>query len=216
MQHALVAQEIVEICQALSQRNFLAAADGNVSVRLSDQEILITPAGLNKARIQHSQMAVITLENEVLAGTPSSERLMHLEVYRACPQARAVVHAHPPTAIAWTIARPELAELPAECMSELILALGRLPVVPYARPGTKEMGANLLPFLPGCRAMILARHGALSWGEDLMEAYNGIERIEHSALILKTARELGALTTLPDHEVEALRTLRKNLGERTL
>lgn len=211
-----IASEIVEVCRSLNARNFLAAADGNVSVRLSDQEILITPAGLNKSRIEPGQMAVITLDNKIVSGNPSSERLMHLAVYQACPQAKAVVHAHPPTAIAWTIARPELSELPAECMSELILALGRIPVVPYARPGTEEMGKNLLPFLPACRAMILARHGALSWGESLEEAYNGMERIEHSALILKTAQELGGLTMLPAEEVAKLRELRKKLGDRIL
>lgn len=210
------AEAIVEICRALNARNFLAAADGNVSVRLSDEEILITPAGLNKSRVRPADMAVLTLDNEVVSGNPSSERLMHLEVYRRCPKAKAVVHAHPPVAIAWTIARPELSELPAECMSELILAVGRVPVVPYARPGTSEMGTNLHPFLPACRALVLARHGALSWGESLEEAYNGIERIEHSAVILKAAHELGGLSALPATEVEELRMLRAKLGERIL
>src|SRR5581483_2454180 len=124
-------------------------------------------------------------------------RLMHLEVYRSCPKAKAVVHAHPPTAIAWTIAHPEMKMLPSDCMSELILAVGDLPVVPYARPGTLNMGEVLRPYLPGSRVMILARHGALSWGEDLDEAYNGMERLEHTALILKSAWELGGLTALP-------------------
>ena len=211
-----IAEAIVDTCRALNARNFLAAADGNVSVRLSDEEILITPAGLNKSRVSPQDMAVITLANEIRSGTPSSERLMHLEVYRRCPQARAVVHAHPPVAIAWTIARPELRELPAECMSELILAVGRVPVVPYARPGTLEMGTNLHPFLPACRALVLARHGALSWGESLEEAYNGMERIEHSAVILKAAQDLGGLTSLPPAEVEELRKLRAKLGERIL
>jgi len=216
VQRKQIAAEIVDTCRALNARNFLAAADGNVSVRLNEREIMITPAGQNKSRTSPGDMAIITIDNEILEGKPSSERLMHLEVYRQCPLAKAVVHAHPPTAIAWTIARPDLKELPAECMSELILALGRIPVVPYARPGTIEMGTNLHPFLPSCRALILARHGALSWGEDLQEAYNGMERIEHSALILKTAQELGGLTTLPEHEVRALRELRKTLGDRTL
>lgn len=216
MSRTEIAANIVEICRALNARNFLAAADGNVSVRLNEREILITPAGLNKSRVSPADMALISIDNEILEGNPSSERLMHLEVFRHCPQARAVVHAHPPTAIAWTIARPELKELPADCMSELILAVGRVPVVPYARPGTLEMGTNLHPFLPSCRALILARHGALSWGESLEEAYNGMERIEHSALILKTAHELGGLSELPPAEVQALRDLRKKLGERIL
>lgn len=209
-------EEIVEICRRLNAKNLLASADGNVSFRLSDEEILITPTGVNKAYIRPEDMAVITLDNRVLRGKPSGERLMHLEVYRCCPAARAIVHAHPPTAIAWTIARPEMKELPGDGMSELILAMGRVPVAPYARPGTETMGEVLRPFLPSSRVIILARHGALSWGEDLEEAYNGMERLEHVAGILKSAVQLGGLSSLPPVEVEALWALRRQLGERTL
>jgi L-fuculose-phosphate aldolase len=101
-------------------------------------------------------------------------------------------------------------------MSELILAVGRLPIVQYARPGTQAMGDNLAPHLPACRVLILARHGALAWGESLEEAYNGLERLEHSAQILAQAMLLGGLTRLPTGEVEALRGLRRTLGDRIL
>lgn len=209
-------EHMVEICRRLHGKNLLASADGNVSVRLADDEILITPTGMNKARMRAEDVATITLENQVLSGKPSSERLMHLEVFRRAPKARAIVHAHPPTAIAWTVARPDLKELPAEALSELILAVGRVPVAPYARPGTLDMGTVLGPFLPDCRVILLARHGAISWGEDLEEAYNGMERLEHVCQILKSAVELGGITALPPVEVEALRELRRGLGERTL
>jgi L-fuculose-phosphate aldolase len=208
-------ERIVEVCGRLHARNLLASADGNVSFRLSDEEILFTPSGVSKAKLKEEELAVVTLKNEVLSGNPSGERLMHLEVFRRCAKARAVVHAHPPTAIAWTVARPELRELPAEALSELILALGRVPVAPYARPGTVAMGEVLAPFLPACRVILLARHGAISWGEDLEEAYNGMERLEHVAQILKSALELGGLSPLPPAEVEALREMRAKLGERT-
>ncbi len=194
----------------------LAAADGNVSYRISDREILITPSGVAKAFIRAEDIAVIDIENRVLQGKPSGERLMHLEVYKKCPAARAVVHAHPPTAVAWTVAFPEATELPSECLSEVILAAGRIPFVPYARPGTLDMGLNLHPFLPECRALILSRHGALCWGESLDEAYNGMERLEHSAEILMRARMMGELSKLPASEVEALRAMRKQLGEKLL
>ena len=209
-------EQIIQTCLRLNAKNYLAAADGNVSVRLSDEEILITPSGVNKRDIEAEDIAVIALDGRVLAGNPSSERLMHLEVYRQCPQARAVVHAHPPTAIAWTIARPELTELPCDSMSELILATGRIPIASYARPGTQAMGDVLRPFLPKTRVLILARHGALAWGEDLMEAYNGMERLEHAALILKSAVELGGLTDLPAEELDVLRSMRQKMGDKTL
>lgn len=207
---------IAEVCRRLHARNLLASADGNVSVRLSDEEILFTPTGVNKAYLNEKDLAVVTLDNRVLKGNPSGERLMHLEVYRRCPRARAIVHAHPPTAIAWTVARPDLNELPAEALSELILALGSIPIAPYARPGTAEMGTILAPYLPGSRVILLARHGALSWGEDLEEAYNGMERLEHVAIILKNAHDLGGLTFLPKEEVVALKEMRSRMGERSL
>lgn len=208
-----VSREIVEICRRLHSRNMLAGADGNISYRVSDEEILITPSGIAKAFMNEEQMAVINLNNEIISGKPSSERLMHLEIFRSCPQATAIVHAHPPTAIAWSIARPDLQQLPSDCLSEVILAAGDIPFVPYARPGTEQMATALKPYLPQHRAMILRAHGALAWGGDLDEAYRGMERIEHSAQILATAQKLGGLHPLPAAEVEYLYQLRRQIGE---
>ncbi len=210
------AQFIVDICRRLHGKNLLAAADGNVSVKLQDGTILITPTGRNKALLTAADMARLTMDNNVLAGHPSGERLMHLEVYRQCRLAKAVVHAHPPTAIAWSVARPDLRELPPDCLSETVLAVGPIPFVPYARPGGQAMGDVLADFLPHSRVMILSRHGALSWGESLEEAYNGMERLEHCALILKAAVELGGLTSLPAEEFRALCAMRAQMGDRTL
>lgn len=205
------AKEIVIICERLHARNMLAAADGNISYRISDDEILITPSGLAKGFMQPEQMAVINLKSEVLVGNPSSERLMHLEVFKTT-DAKAIVHAHPPTAIAWSIARPDLQKLPSECLSEVILATGDIPFVPYARPGTQQMADVLKPFLPKHKAMILKNHGALTWGADLDEAYRGMERIEHSAQILMKAQQLGGLHSLPADEIKFLYELREKIG----
>ena len=208
--------EIREACAHLHARGLLAAADGNVSVRLPDDTVLLTPAGVNTARLPPGSLARVTLDGRILEGRPSTERAMHLAVYRASADARVVVHAHPPTAIAWTLARPGLTELPTDTLPELLLAAGRVPIVPYARPGTEEMGTVLLPFLPSHRLLLLSRHGALAWGESMEEAVNGIERVEHSALILKAAEELGGSTPLPPLELEALRALRTRIGPRLL
>ncbi len=216
-----LSQEIVFVCRQLHARNLTASADGNVSAKLPDGKILITPAGRNKAFIAPEEIVVLDPDGSSLGGTPSSELLMHLEVYRRCPLAKAVVHAHPPTAIAWTIAQPQLKCLPTEFMSELILAVGEVPIIPFARPGLAAMGENLIPFLPQNRAMILARHGALAWGESLIEAYNGLERIEHSAQILKSAVEIGSvgvqkLIPLSNDDIVWLKQKRKELGEKIL
>lgn len=168
---------------------------------------------MNKGFISLKDLALVTLENKILEGNPSGERLMHLEVFKKCPKAVAVVHAHPPTAIAWTVAKPELKELPNDCLSEIILAVGTIPIAPYARPGTINMGEVLHPYLPQSRVMLLSRHGALSWGETIEEAYDGMERLEHSAQILKSAVELGGIHSLPKDEVAILKQMRKDSGD---
>jgi L-fuculose-phosphate aldolase len=216
LEEDILRQQIPEICRRLYARNMLAAADGNVSVRLSDEEICITPSGRPKAFITAEDLAIINLEGKVLVGKPSGERAMHLEIYRRCPQAKAVVHAHPPHAIAWSLARPELTELPAEHLGEVILGAGRIPIVPYARPTTETMGEALTPYLPKCRSLILARHGAVCWGEDLEEAMNGMERLAHSAEILWLAEQMGGAHPLPAEEVKVLRAMREQMGDKSL
>ena len=215
-QYYAICEEIIAVARRLHQKNMLAAADGNISCRVDENKVLITPSGVSKAHMAPEEMALVNLDNQTLQGKPSSEKIMHLEVYRLCPEAKAVVHAHPPTAIAWTVARPELAFLPSHAVSEIILACGDIPFVPYARPGTQAMGDNLKQFLPQHRALILSRHGALTWGESLDEAWMGMERIEHSSEILWKAQVLGGMTFLPDEEVLALKAIRQRIGNRLL
>lgn len=206
---------IIQVCQRLYQRNMLAAADGNVSLKV-DAGILITPSGQSKAFIGPQDICLITQENEILYGQPSSERLMHLAVYNQVEEARAVVHAHPPTAIAWSVAFPKDKFLPNNCLSEIILATGQIPIIEYARPGTSAMGEVLSGFVQDHKVMILSRHGGLCWGDSLQEAAMGMERLEHCAEILYRAKNLGTLTYLDPEEVEALKQLRKQIGNRTL
>lgn len=216
MKEKEIAAAVIELCQKLHQQRLISGGDGNVSYRISDDQVLITPSGVPKCEVKPEDMALVDLEGKVLRGRPSSEKWMHLEIYLRCEKAKCVVHAHPPTVVAWSIARPELKELPGECMSEVIPTTGRIPFVPYACPGTTAMAENLRPFLPKCRALILSRHGALTWGEDLQEVLNGMERLEHSALILKTAEDLGGITKLPAEEIAKLKQLREKIGERLL
>ncbi len=209
-------QSVLDACRRLHGQGLLAAADGNLSVRLPDGRIAITPRGVPKAEVQLRDFAYLDLEGRILSGTPSSERLMHLAVYRSAPMAQAVVHAHPITAIAWSLARPELSELPSDALPEVIIAAGRIPIVPMATPGTAEMGTHLLPFLPEHRLMILARHGGLAWGETVQEAAGAMERLEQVAKILLAAEQLGGAKPLAEEQLAELRTLRTQLGPRTL
>lgn len=203
-------------CRKLHGRNLLAAADGNLSYRFRNDRIAMTPSGVNKADLRPEQMCWMKLDGSVLNGKPTSERLMHLAIFRAVPEAKAIVHAHPPTAIAWSLAQPGMAYLPDEALPEVILAAGRIPVVPYARPGTAAMGDTLLPLLPEHRLLLLARHGAVCWGETVEEAHNGIERLEHLCQILKSAAEMGGAKPLPPEEVAELRRLRAKAGPKVL
>jgi L-fuculose-phosphate aldolase len=208
--------ELLDGCRRLHAAGLLAASDGNLSLRLSNGLIAMTPSGVPKAKVRLEDLAHLTLEGEVLSGRPSSERAMHLAIYRAVPEAKAVVHAHPPTAIAWSLARPDLEELPSDGLPEVILAAGRIPVVPMAIPGTEAMGTNLLPFLPAHRLMILARHGGLCWGEHLDEAVGGLERLEQVASILWKAEALGGAKPLAGSDLADLRALRAKLGPRII
>ncbi len=206
--------QIIEAAKRLYAKNMLAAADGNISFRISNEHILITPAALPKAFIKPNDIATITLDNRIIAGKPSSERLLHLAIYANCPKAQVVIHAHPPTAIAWTIAKPQLLELPCDCFAEVILGIGGIPIVPYARPGTADLSEALIPFISHHCCLILARHGAIVWAESLEEALSGMERIEHAAEILFKAEILGGITNLPQTEIDYLKAKRELLCEK--
>lgn len=215
-----IKNKIIEVCQRLHDRNLLAAADGNVSVKENDQTIWITPTGQTKAFMDNQELAHITQDNKIVSGKPSSERKLHLAIYKNCPTAKAVVHAHPPHAIAWSLAFGDMKELPYKSLPEVILATGKIPIVPYARPGSDEMGESLLPFLPEHKVLIMQKHGAVAWGETLDEAYRGIERVEHISYILKLAMELKNLKMnleeLPADEIKELFELRAQIGNYNL
>ncbi|NWJ39457.1 MAG: class II aldolase/adducin family protein [Geothrix sp.] len=208
--------DLLDACRRLHAGGLLAASDGNLSMRLPNGLIAMTPSGVPKAKVQLGDLAYLQLDGTIQAGRPSSERAMHLAIYRAVPEAKAIVHAHPPTAIAWSLARPELEELPSDGLPEVILAAGRIPIVPMALPGTEAMGANLLPFLPAHRLMILARHGGLCWGGHMDEAAGGMERLEQVATILWKAETLGGAKPLSVPELEELRALRARLGPKII
>lgn len=212
----LIKKEIISTAVLLHNKNMLAACDGNISYRLDDQTILITPSGKPKFLLDEKDMAVINIDGEMIEGKPSSEMLMHLEVYRTRPDAKAVIHAHPPTAVAYSIANPDAEEIPGTSFSELILAVGKLPIVPFQLPGSLEMGTALHPYLEHSKVMVLARHGALSFGDDLTEAYNGMERLEHSCEILLKARMFGDITELDEKTIDQLHAMREKIGDKTL
>jgi L-fuculose-phosphate aldolase len=208
-------------CQRLHDRNMLAAGDGNISLYLPDKErVLISMSGGTLVDLSPEHMVPIDLEGNSInsyriKATPSSEKWIHLMVYKHAPKARCIVHAHPPHAVAFSLANPDLKELPIESLSEAILSVGSIPIIPYAMPGSEDLAEQIANYLPHHRVMIMARHGALAWGETVEEAFNGMERIEHVAYTLKIANDLGGWTSLGSKELDSLQKLRLELGEST-
>lgn len=206
-------QQLIDAAKSLHRLGYLAACDGNLSFRLSDQEILITPSGVPKHKLTGDDFAVINLDGQIIHGRPSSERSLHLEVYRNCPKARSVIHSHPPCAIAWSLVNPDQAALPIDALGEVILACGGIPQAEFAIPGSADLANSIKPFLPNYRVMILSRHGALSWGEDIDEAYRGTERLEHAARVLKEAACFGKVVPMSSSQVKELKKLRLEIGD---
>ena len=203
-----VAEEIVAVCCRLYDRGLIAGQDGNVSVRLASGHILVTPAGLSKVDVTPDSLVELTPEGvRVTDGlAASSEVGMHLSIYRARPDVRAVVHAHPPVATAFGVAGRDFMDA---VLPEVIFHLGSVPLVPFALPGTPALGDAMAPFLADHDAFLLASHGATTVGPSLRLAHQRMESLEHAARILHTASMIGPVTRLRDEDVAALRRARE-------
>jgi L-fuculose-phosphate aldolase len=198
-----IAQDMVRICGWMYQRGFIASSEGNVSVLLEPDRILVTPGGRHKGLLQPEDLVVTDLDGCRVHGVflPSSELQLHLAAYRERDDVRAVVHAHPTMAVACSVAGVSLAEA---VIPEVVTALGAIPTAPYATPGTAEAAASISGLIREFDALILARHGSVTVGADLQDAYSKLEMIEHSAQILFFARLLGPFSPLPKDEVSRL------------
>ncbi len=195
--------DVVRFCRLLHQKGYLAANDGNVSVRLGDR-FLITPSGAAKAFLATGDLLIVDAEGRVQEGwgRPTSELSMHLEAMRRWPRIQAIVHAHPPSCIALSLVRhPRLDDV----LPEVMLSLGRIEVVPYARPQSEELARSVAQRFERSDALILERHGTVTAGRSLAEAYFLTERLEHAAHVLWLAHALGRPTPLPEPEARALR-----------
>jgi L-fuculose-phosphate aldolase len=201
---ATSAAAIVRVCRRLYERGLIAGPDGNVSVRLGDGTILVTPSGMSKIDVTAGDLIVVDGAGRVLDGDgrASSELRMHLRLYARRPDVHAVVHAHPPTATAFAVVGEGFM---APVLPEVILQMGTVPLVRYATPGTDALPDNFEPFIAAHDAFLLANHGATTVGATLEAAHQRMESLEHAAKILFTARLLGRVNELSAADVEALR-----------
>src|SRR6266849_2011306 len=203
--------EIVEVGRRMYARGYTDSNAGNISVRLGADRLLMTPKGLCKGFMTPDMMCITDLEGRKLQGDrdPSSEMLMHLEVYRQRPDVQAVVHAHPPTATGFAVAG---IPLDRAVLAEVLTTLGSVPLAEYATPSTHELPEAVRKYIKAHDGMLLANHGALTVGGDLYGAYYKMETIEHFAKISLVARLLGRENLLSREEVMRLQDLRGSYG----
>jgi L-fuculose-phosphate aldolase len=203
------AREIVRCCRGLWEAGLIAGADGNVSVRLVRDRVLVTPSGVLKSQLRPADLVEVDLAGRGRKGfrEPTSELDLHLRVYRVREDCGAVVHAHPPTATGFAVVGQGL---PGDVLPEIAVLMGEVPCVPYATTGTPALSDAVEPYLGRHVALLLANHGALTWGRDLAQARIRMESLEHGARILLTARALGGVNHLTREQIDVLERMRGN------
>ena len=198
-----IKEKMVEVCHKLWQKGWVAANDGNVTVKVAEGRYLATQTGVSKADITPDKIGLIDDDFNIIEAKegwrPSSEVKMHLRCYKERPDITAVVHAHPPTATGFAIARIPLDEY---TMPEAIIFLGSVPIAPYGTPGTEEVPESIVPYLPNHDTILLMNHGALTVGVDLTQAYYRMETLEHFAKVSLVAHQLGGAVELERNKIE--------------
>ena len=197
-------RDLVRFSRLLYRLGYMPGTSGNLSVRLDDSRLLVTPTGVSKFLLRPADMVIVDLAGKQLNGyrRMTSEVSMHLAVYRQRTDVTAVVHSHPPIATAFACVGRGLDEMLCQ---EAVMTLGVVPLATYAATGTEEVAASLTPFIPDHDAILLANHGAVSYGRNLLEAFQKMEIVEHLAHITLVAHQLGAPRTLEHEQIRQLR-----------
>lgn len=204
-------EAMCEVGRRMYLRNLVAATDGNISVRLGPGRFLCTPSGVSKGWMRPEHLVVADASGALVSGEGrvTSEFHTHLAVYEERPDVNAVVHAHPPKALGFSLAGRSMTDL---VLPELVMSLGGVPSTPYATPGTIEGSRVVRALIRKCDAVLLDRHGAITAGADLVDAYHKMEKIEHAAESLLIAHLLGGPRTLEADEAARLRAARDAYG----
>ena len=202
---------IVRVCQRLYERGLIAGGEGNVSMRIAADRLLVTPAGMSKVDVRPEDLVELGLDGRRIRGPnrASSEVAVHLRIYARRPDVQAVVHAHPPTATGFAVAGESFM---ACVLPEVIFTVGTVPLVPYATPGTAALADAFEPYLATHDAYLMANHGATTVGPTLTIAHQRMESVEQTARILLTARLLGRVNALSSEDVRALAEARSRAG----
>ncbi len=205
--------QIIEAGLKIYQRGLVAANDGNLSVRVGENALWVTPTGVSKGFMTEDMLVKLDLDGNVLAGTrkASSETKMHLRIYQENPDVRAVVHAHPPAATAFAAAG---IPLDRPILQEAVVQLGTVPVAPFALPGSQGVADSVAPYCRDYCALLLEYHGAVTWGETMERAYFRLECLEQMANVTLHLKTLGCDRVMPESLVKELEGLRPAWGIR--
>jgi L-fuculose-phosphate aldolase len=198
------------------QKGYIVGADGTLSARLRDGTVLVTPAGAMKGFLEPQHLAHVDLDGRVLdtGPRPSTEIAIHLVSYRERADVEAVIHTHPPHAVALSIAGVDL-QLPV--IPEVIVTIGGTPTTPYATPGTHELPESIREVVRCSDTLIMKNHGAVTLGANLMDAFKKLDMVEHTARILWLVHALkGSIDPLPADAVQKLLDTRRALGIRSV
>ena len=209
-------RSIIEIGKRMYDKNYCAANDGNISCRTRDNHLWVTPSGVSKGFMTEDILVKTDLNGNILENPGdrriSSEVRLHLKVYAHRDDVNAVVHAHPPKATAFACARKAMTR---PVVSEAVLNLGEVPCAPFAIPGTDELAESIVPYVSDHAAVLLANHGAVTWGDSMIRAYYRLETLEYYAQLLMLVGELPEpAVELSPEEVEGIVACRKGFGIR--
>lgn len=200
-------RQIVEVGRWLHQKNFVAATDGNISARMQDGRVLVTPANTSKGMLRPQDMVLVDMQGNKISGrgNASSELPMHLLIYQRRPDVGGIVHAHPPAATGYAVAGLALDKA---ILPEVVVSLGRVPLARYATPGSPALNKALRNLVSQYDAILLANHGVVTLGKDLLWAFFHMETVEQFARISLVAKLLGRQALLSKQEAEKLRAAR--------
>ena len=204
-------REIVSFGRMLHQRGYVAATDGNLSVRLDERRILATPTAISTGALRPADMVIVDPAGRQVAGRRqvSSEISMHLLIYKLRPDVHGIVHAHPSMATGFAAAGIALNE-PLVC--EVVIGLGSIPLAKYGTPGTPELCESLEPLIPQYDAILLSNHGVVTYADTLQHAYMKMETVEHFARIALVTHCLGRRQPLSQQDLEKLQLARSKYG----
>ncbi len=207
-------RDICAVGRWIHERGYVASTDGNISLRLDPRRILTSPTGVSKGMMCADDLVIADLEGRKLSGrrNPSSELAMHLLIYRRRPDINAVCHAHPPVATGYAAAGIPLNKA---ILAELVLSLGSIPVAQYGTPGTPELTDAIEPLVQSYDAILMANHGVVTYGQDLLSGFFRMETAEHFARVALVTHLLGKQVLLSSGDVEKLLAARARYGGQT-